>query len=60
MYSLNRNLIMRKRNPKTTITGQARIKPLSMPQLEKLLETTKRPRDKDKIVNRIKILKARV
>ena len=50
---------MRKRNPKTTITGQERIKPLSLAQLEKKLETTKRPRDKDKIVNRIKILKGK-
>ena len=50
---------MRKRNPKTTITGKARIKPLSIPQLERLLETTKRPRDKDKIINRMKILKGK-
>ena len=50
---------MRKRNPKLTITGKARIKPLNMVQLEKLLETTKRPRDKDKIVNRLKVLKQR-
>jgi hypothetical protein len=50
---------MRKRNPKTTITGQTRIKPLSLLQLDKLLETTKRPRDKDKIINRIKILKGK-
>lgn len=50
---------MRKRNPKTTITGQTRIKPLNVTQLEKLLETTKRGRDKDKVVNRIKVLKAR-
>ena len=51
--------IMRKRNPKLTITGKARIKPLNMVQLEKLLETTKRPRDKDKIINRMKILKGK-
>lgn len=47
---------MRKRNPKTTITGQARIKPLNVAQLEKLLLETKRPRDKDKLINRIKVL----
>ena len=50
---------MRKRNSKTTITGQTRIKPFNLNQLEKLLETTKRPREKDKIVNRIKVLKTR-
>jgi hypothetical protein len=50
---------MRKRNPKTTITGQTRIKPLNVTQLEKLLETTKRGRDKDKIINRMKILKGK-
>lgn len=50
---------MRKRNPKTTITGQTRIKPLNVTQLEKLLETTKRGRDKDKVVNRLKVLNAR-
>jgi len=50
---------MRKRNSKTTITGQVRIKPFNLNQLEKLLETTKRPKEKDKIVNRIKVLKSR-
>lgn len=50
---------MRKRNPKTTITGQARIKPLNVPQLETLLVATTRPRDKDKIENRMKILQRR-
>ena len=50
---------MRKRKPNITITGQVRIKPFNVSQLEKLLETSKRPRDKDKIVNRIKVLKAR-
>ena len=50
---------MRKRKPNITIAGKARIKPLSMPQLEKLLETTKRPRDKDKIINRMKVLKGK-
>lgn len=50
---------MRKRNSKTTITGQERIKPFSLEKLTTMLETTKRPRDKDKIVNRIKVLKSR-
>lgn len=50
---------MRKRNSKTTITGRNRIKPLNMEQLEKLLNTSSRPRDKDKVVNRIKVLNAR-
>jgi len=50
---------MRKKNPKTTITGKARIKPLSISQLETLLETTKRGRDKDKIINRMKTLKGK-
>ena len=47
---------MRKRNSKTTITGQLRIKPLNAVQLEKLLTESKRPRDKDKIINRLKAL----
>jgi hypothetical protein len=47
---------MRKRNPKTTIGGKARIKPLNQLQLEKLLSESKRPRDKDKIINRLKVL----
>jgi hypothetical protein len=50
---------MRKRNSKTTITGQVRIKPFSLGKLAEMLETTKRPRDKDKIVNRMKILSSR-
>lgn len=50
---------MRKRNSKTTITGKTRIKPLNLIQLESALETTKRGRDKDKIGNRIKVLKSR-
>lgn len=50
---------MRKRNPKITITGKTRIKPLSLTQLEALLETTRRGRDKDKIINRMKILKGK-
>ena len=49
-------LKMRKRNSKTTITGQLRIKPLNAVQLEKLLTESKRPRDKDKIINRLKVL----
>jgi len=48
---------MRKRNSKTTITGKTRIKPLNLSQLESTLETTKRGRDKDKIRNRIKLIK---
>jgi hypothetical protein len=47
---------MRKRNSKTTITGKLRIKAFNQVQLGKLLETTKRKRDKDKIVNRLKVL----
>lgn len=50
---------MRKRNSKTTITGKTRIKLYNVGQLESVLETTKRPRDKNKIVNRIKVLNAR-
>jgi hypothetical protein len=50
---------MRKRNSKTTISGKTRIKSFSVNQLESLLDITKRPKEKDKIVNRIKILKSR-
>jgi len=59
MHACKRWWRMRKRNSKTTITGQVRIKPFNLNQLEKLLETTKRPKEKDKIVNRIKVLKSR-
>lgn len=50
---------MRKRNPKTTITGKIRIKPFSLTTLLGMVETTTRRRDKDKMVNRIKALMAR-
>ena len=50
---------LRIRTPKTTIAGRNRIKLYSLEQLEKLFHTTSRGRDKDKIFNRMKVLKAR-
>ena len=49
----------RTRNSKTTIAGRNRIKLYSLEQLEKQFDISSRPRDKDKILNRMKVLKAR-
>jgi len=48
----------RTRNSKTTIAGRNRIKLYSLEQLEKQFDISSRPRDKDKILSRMKVLKA--
>jgi DNA-binding transcriptional regulator WhiA len=40
-----------------TKTGKTRLGPLSLKQLEEMLEKTSRPKEKGKIVNRITRLK---
>ena len=40
-------------------TGKPRLGPLTLGQLQKMLETTSRPKDKAKIRNRIAIVESR-
>ena len=47
-------------NPMLTKTGKQRLGPLSLKQLKEMLEKSSRPKDKAKILNRIKILESRV
>ena len=47
-------------NPNQTKTGKPRLNGLSVAQLEKMLETSSRPKDKAKIQSRVKILEARI
>jgi hypothetical protein len=49
----------RKANPLLTKNGRTRIKPMSLSKLQQTLESTSRPRDKDKLVRRIKQLEKR-
>ncbi len=51
---------MSKANPMTTKTGKPRLGPLSLAQLNDMLEKTSRPKDKGKIRNRIKTLESRL
>ncbi len=44
----------------TTKTGKPRLGPLSLAQLNDMLEKTSRPKDKGKIRNRIKTLESRL
>jgi hypothetical protein len=44
------------RDPMKTKTGKTRLGPLSLAQLKDMLEKTSRPKDKSKIVNRIRYL----
>ena len=41
-------------------TGKTRLGPLSLAQLNELLEKSSRPKDKAKIRNRIRIVEARI
>jgi hypothetical protein len=43
-------------DPMKTKTGKTRLGPLNMEQLEKLLETSSKPKDKVKIQTRIRTL----
>jgi hypothetical protein len=49
-----------KRNPKLTRNGRQRLKPLSVLQLEDLLTKTSKPKEKDKIINRLKLIKKEI
>jgi hypothetical protein len=44
-------------SPMLTKTGKTRLGPLSLKQLETMLEKSSKPKDKAKIVNRITALK---
>jgi hypothetical protein len=48
-----------KGDPMRTKTGKPRLGPLNLVQLQDLLTKTSRPKDKTKILNRIKILEDR-
>jgi hypothetical protein len=47
-------------NPMQHKTGKTRLGPLSLAQLNEMLEKSSRPKDKAKIRNRIKIVETRV
>ena len=47
----------KKANPMLTKTGKTRLGPLSLKQLQEMLEKSSKPKDKAKIENRVKILK---
>jgi hypothetical protein len=46
-------------SPMLTKNGKARLGPLNLEQLKTMLEKSSRPKDKSKIVNRIKELESR-
>jgi len=47
-------------NPMLTKNGKTRLGPLNLTQLNTMLEKSSKPKDKAKIMNRVKILEARV
>jgi hypothetical protein len=47
-------------NPMLTKNGKQRLGPLSLEQLKTMLEKSSRPKDKAKILSRVRILKARI
>lgn len=49
----------RKANPMLTKNGRTRLKPLNITQLQSLLEKSNRPKDKDKILRRIRLIESR-
>jgi hypothetical protein len=49
-----------RRDPMKTKTGKTRLGPLNIVQLKEMLEKSSRPKDKSKIVNRIRELESRV
>jgi hypothetical protein len=49
----------RKSDPMKTKTGKPRLGPLNIGQLESMLEKTAKPKEKSKILNRLKELKSR-
>jgi len=52
-------MAVKKANPMLTRTGKPRLGPLNLEQLKTMLEKSSRPKDKSKIVNRIKELESR-
>jgi hypothetical protein len=46
-------------NPMLTRNGKTRLGPLNLKQLTDMLEKSSRPKDKAKILSRVKILEAR-
>jgi hypothetical protein len=46
-------------NPMLTKNGKQRLGPLNLTQLKEMLEKSSRPKDKAKILSRVKILEAR-
>ncbi len=44
----------------TTKTGKPRLGPLSLSQLKEMADKASRPKDKAKILNRIRIVEARI
>lgn len=46
-------------NPMTTKTGKTRLGPLNLAQLKEMAEKTSRPKDKAKILNRVRMLEAK-
>jgi hypothetical protein len=49
----------RKSDPMKTKTGKPRLGPLNLKQLESMLEKTAKPKEKSKIINRIRELQSR-
>ena len=47
-------------NPMLTRNGKTRLGPLNLTQLAAMLEKSSRPKDKAKILKRVKVLEARV
>ena len=47
-------------NPMLTKNGKQRLGPLNLEQLKAMLEKASRPKDKEKIQSRVRILEARI
>ena len=47
-------------NPMLTRNGRTRLGPLNLTQLKDMIEKSSRPKDKAKILNRIKTLESRI
>lgn len=50
---------MAKRDPLKTRNGRTKLKPLSLAQLQQMMESSSRKKEKHKIGNRIKVLLSR-
>lgn len=49
----------RRANPAVTRNGKARIKGLTVSQIETLMEKSNKPRDKDRLRSRLAVLQSR-